>query len=190
MHAGSQCVAMYRLSLFILIGFVWFGVGCASLPKKPVSMPYHQLYVPIEDAQAHRFIDAGLHLLMHEHGPLEFTVNEVLLRQSKKNTNGHAYAIAEGFSLTEIVDSRAGVFAIYISVPPSHPEFYLLLAHEIGHLQQPSLTDDWEMEGFCMLFSEELCRQQNKDWSVWKRRFRKDSKDPYARAYQEALQQR
>jgi hypothetical protein len=181
---------VHRLIPFILIGFIWFGVGCSSLPKKPASVPYHQLYVPIEDAEAHRFIEAGLHLLMHEHGPLEFTVNEVLLRQSKRNTEGCCYAIAEAFSLTEIVDAQAGVFTIYIAVPPGHPEFYLLLAHEIGHLQQPSRTDDWEMEGFCMVFSEDFCRQQGKDWRVWEQRFCQESKDPYARAYHSALQLR
>jgi hypothetical protein len=137
-----------------------------------------------------QFLAAGLQLLRREHGPLEFTVDEVLLRQSKKNEKGHRYAIAEGFSLTEIVDAQAGVCAIYISVPPSHAEFYLLLAIEIGHLQRPSLVDDWEMEGFCMVLSEDLCRQQGKDWSLWERRFREDSKDPYARAYRSALQKK
>ena len=80
-----------------------------------------------------------------------------------------------------------GVFAIYISVPPTHADFYPLLAHEIGHLKQPSLKDNWEMEGFCMMFSEALCLEMGKDWSLWRKRFREDLDDPYAQAYHAAL---
>ena len=171
---------------FILFGFILSWIGCASLPDKPDSVPYHDLYQVIDDPEAVQFLESGLELLQREHGPLEFAVNKVLMRQSKKNPVGRAYRIAEGFSLTEIVDSEAGIFAIYISVPLGHPEFYPLLAHEIGHLKQPSLVNDWEMEGFCMVFSKELCHRQGKDWSLWEQRFGKDSKDPYSRAYREA----
>ena len=64
------------------------------------------------------------------------------------------------------------------------------IAHEIGHLKQPSLVDDWAMEGFCMLFSKYLCGQLGHDWSIWERRLHADSDDPYARAYRRALRQR
>ena len=84
----------------------------------------------------------------------------------------------------------AGLQMLQRAHEPSHREFYPLLAHEIGHLKQPSLIDDSAMEGFCMLFSEDLCGQQGQDWSIWKRRFRADSEDPYARAYHQALQRR
>lgn len=190
MHVERQHSVVSRFIIISLLSVVWLLVGCSSLPEKPAAVPYHQLYQAIDDTEVQQFLSAGLQLLRREHGPFEFSVNEVLLRHSKKNDKGRRYAIAEGFSLTEIVDAQAGVFAIYISVPPSHQEFYPLLAHEIGHLQQPSLADDWEMEGFCMVFSGDLCRQQGKDWSIWERRFREDSKDPYARAYQKALQLR
>ncbi|MGZ0654344.1 hypothetical protein ACWPKO_18070 [Coraliomargarita sp. W4R53] len=154
--------------------------------SRPDSVPFHTLYVPIESAEAAAFVAAGLDLLRREYAPLEFPVREVWLRYSETNTFGKAYKVAEHFSLTEVVDAEAGVFAIYIAVPVNDDEFYPLLAHEIGHLQQPSLRDDWGMEGFCMVFSEKLCALQGKDWSVWTKRFANNSKDPYARAYQRA----
>lgn len=181
---------MVGFYIFVSLMIACLLVGCPVLSKKPLAVPYHQLYQTIADPEVQLFLNAGLQLLRRVHGPLEFSVNEVLLRHSKKNGNGYHYAIAEGFSLTEIVDAEAGIFAIYISVPPSHREFYPLLAHEIGHLKHPSLIEDWEMEGFCMLFSEDLCGQQGQDWSIWKLRLCADSDDPYARAYHQALQRR
>ncbi|MBT4758420.1 MAG: hypothetical protein HOO08_08540 [Opitutae bacterium] len=178
---------MVWLYIFVSLTVASVLGSCPALSKKPFAVPYHQLYQTIEDPEVLQFLNAGLQMLQRAHEPLEFSVNEILLLQSKKNERGHRYAIAEGFSLTEIVDAEAGIFAIYISVPPSHREFYPLLAHEIGHLKQPSLIDDWAMEGFCMLFSEDLCDQQGQDWSIWKRRLHADSDDPYARAYHRAL---
>lgn len=75
-----------------------------------------------------------------------------------------------------------GCFIIYLAVEEDDPEFYPLLAHEIGHLLAPERVDDREMEGFRIVFSEELCRHLGKDWSVWKDRFTRQSDDPYARA--------
>lgn len=181
---------MHRFYIFVLLSIACLVVGCPSLSKKPPAVPYHQLYQTIDEPKAQEFLKLGLQFLRRVHGPLEFSVNEVLLRYSKKNGNGFRYAIVEGFSLTEIVDAEAGIFAIYISVPPSHREFYLLLAHEIGHLKKPSLVDDWAMEGFCMLFSKYLCGQLGHDWSIWERRLHAESDDPYARAYHRALRQR
>jgi len=162
-------------------------IGCQTRASRPDSVPFHTLYAPIESAEAAVFVAAGLDLLRREHAPLEFPVREVLLRYSDTNALGKTYKVAEHFSLTEIVDAQAGIFAIYIAVPPEHAEFYPLLAHEIGHLRQPSLKDDWPMEGFCMVFSEKLCAAQGKDWSIWTKRFADDPQDPYARAYRRAL---
>ena len=168
----------------LLVLIAW--AGCQTRVSRPESVPFHTLYDPIESGEVAAFLAAGLDLLRSEYAPLEFPVREVLLRYSETNASGKAYKVAEHFSLTEVVDAEAGVFAIYISVPVNDDEFYPLLAHEIGHLKQPSLQDDWEMEGFCMVFSEKLCAAQDKDWSVWTRRFAEDPKDPYARAYQRA----
>ena len=181
---------MKWLPILNLSGSVLFLFGCTHLATKPDSIPYYSLYVQIEAPEAQAFLESGLAALQRDHGPLEFPVNKVLVRHSKRNEVGRGYNIAEGFSLTEIVDAEAGVFVIYISVTPMHAEFYPLLAHEIYHLKQPSLENDWEMEGLCMLFSETFCREQGKDWSLWEQRFHADSTDPYARAYQAALQLR
>lgn len=161
--------------------------GCQSLQEKPLDMRFHVLYQPIEDEEAHRFLRQGIQYLLQNHGPVRFPLNEVILRYSSKNALGREYRLAEHFSRTEVVDAPAGVFAIYISVPVDDPEFFPLLAHEIGHLKDPMRVNDWEMEGFCMVFSEKLCAELGKDWSVWKKRFEEDSDDPYARAYRAHL---
>ena len=186
----ARHLGVYRYLPIILYLFVLLCAGCATLPDKPDSVAYHELYRVIDDPEVLRFLESGLELLEQEHGPLEFPVNKVFVRLSSKNADGQTYRIAEGFSLTEVVDAEAGIFAIYVLAPPDHAEFYPLLAHEIGHLKQPSLVDDWDMEGFCMVFSEELCHQESKDWSAWKRHFRKHSNNPYARAYRAALARR
>lgn len=160
--------------------------GCQTVEKKPVGTPFHQLYQSIEQVEAQDFLQEGIKYLQRNYGPIQMPVNKVLLRHSSKNDLGRKYRIAEHFSRTEIVDAEAGVFAIYIAVPVKDSEFYPLLAHEIGHLKEPMRVDDWEMEGFCMFFSEKLCAELGKDWSVWKERFRKDTDDPYARAYWKA----
>jgi hypothetical protein len=163
--------------------------ACQSPQPKPDHLPFHSLYQEIPEEAAQEFLRAGIAFLGREYPPLEFPVYSVHLRHSRKNERGEAYQLAEGFSRTEIVDAQTGVFAIYLSVRPEHPEFYPLLAHEIGHLKQPSRIDDWAMEGFCMVFSEQLCRERGKDWSLWAQRFARDPKDPYAEAYRRALRE-
>ena len=160
--------------------------GCTSLQKKPPHIPFHTLYQEVVDDEALAFLGDGIAYLKRHHGPLKHPVNEVYLLYSRKNAIGSGYKIAEEFSKAEIVDASSGRFAIYIGVPPSHPEFFPLLAHEIGHLKAPSRVDDWEMEGFCMLFSEQLCEALGYDWHIWRKRFTEDSDDPYARAYHQA----
>lgn len=172
------------------VGWVLFlGIfaGCQSPQPKPPDQPFHLFYQAIDDPEALAFLDAGIEVLRRDYAPFEYPVNQIFLRQSRKNEAGHRLRLAEGFSRTEIVDGPGGVFAIYISVAPGHAEFYPLLAHEIGHLRQPSLVDDWEMEGFCMVFSEKLCQELGRDWKIWRRRFTEDPEDPYARAYRKRL---
>lgn len=171
----------------LLFAGVLLGSGCQTREPRPDGVPFHSLYQEIDSAEAAAFLSAGLKILERDHAPLEYPVRKVLLRRSEPNSLGEKYRIASHFSLTEIVDADAGVFAIYIAVPESDLEFYPLLAHEIGHLKQPSLRDDWEMEGFCMVFSEALCLELGKDWSVWTRRFSENEADPYGRAYRRAL---
>lgn len=157
--------------------------GCVTQQSKPANIPFHTLYQPINDTGAQQFLEQGIAVLRRDHAPLEFPVRQVLLRYAEKNEIGRAYKVREHFSLTEIVDEEQGVFAIYIAVPPSDPEFYPLLAHEIGHLKRPSVVDDWDMEGWCTVFSEKLCGELGKDWSVWTQRFRSHPHGKYARSY-------
>jgi hypothetical protein len=178
-----------RVKYFFILSLacvVFCSSGCKTVAPKPDDVAFNSLYGEIDDAGAQAFLRSGLAILEREHGPLEYPVHTVLLRHSRKNAVGKGYAIAEGFSLTEIVDAQAGIFAIYISVTPQAREFYPLLAHEIGHLKQPSLVDDWPMEGFCTVFSEVLCGRLGKDWSVWTERFSENPDEAYARAYRAA----
>lgn len=167
----------------ILCGAAVLLSGCATQQSKPANIPFHTLYQPIEDVGAQQFLEQGIAVLRRDHAPLEFPVRQVLLRYAVKNEVGRSYKVREHFSLTEIVDAEKGVFAIYIAVPPNDPEFYPLLAHEIGHLKRPSLEDDWEMEGWCTVFSEKLCAEMGKDWSVWTQRFENHPNEKYARSY-------
>lgn len=180
-HRKLKWIAQKELLSGILC--LCFFAGCATVEEKPSDKPFHTLYRSIKDPEATRFLEAGIAYLEAHHGPLEYPIHEVELRFSFKNETGRSYRLAEGFSKTEIVDGPRGHFAIYLAVPPSDPEFYPLLAHEIGHLKKPSLVDDWAMEGFCMVFSEALCQHLGYDWSIWRKRFSPDSGDPYAKAY-------
>lgn len=173
----------------ILLCSVFFLFGCIALEEKPAHIPYLTLYQEIDDPEALRFLEQGLTYLRQHHAPLASPISEVHLRHSRKNATGGHYAIAQGFSKTEILDHERGVCVIYIGVPPGDREFYPLLAHEIGHLKDPSQVEDWAMEGFCMVFSEALCAHLGADWSAWRQRFIKSSEDPYAKAYWEAREQ-
>ena len=178
-------IQIIALSAFLM--GVFLSSGCQTRVARPDAVPFYQLYQPIESAEVDAFMAAGLKKLTREYGPLEFPVQQVLLRRSEPNGLGQQFRIAQHFSLTEIVDAEKGIFAIYIAVPPEDEEFYPLLAHELGHLKRPSLKDDWDMEGFCMVFSEELCLAEGKDWTVWTRRFSGNADDPYAKAYRKIL---
>lgn len=171
----------------ILLGFLLlFLAACSTLEEKPAHLPFHVLYAPIESPAADHFVAAGVAYLEAEYGPLPYSVNEVLLRHSNKSELGRQYRLGQHFSKLELLDAASGRFVIYLAVTEEDPEFYPLLAHEIGHLLAPEKVDDWEMEGFCMVFSEELCAALGKDWTVWRERFTRDSKDPYAVAYWKA----
>ncbi len=178
-----QAIRMLRGQYLLVPLLVLFFAACETLEERPQEVPFGQLYQPINDVEAQRFLQDGLAYLQVQHGPLPYPVNEVRLRYSQKNERGRGYRIAEGFSKTEVVDLAAGHYVVYIAVLPGDPEFFPMLAHEIGHLKEPTLVEDWAMEGFCMVFSEELCRALGYDWTVWREKFKRDSADPYARAY-------
>jgi hypothetical protein len=158
--------------------------GCQTLVEKPAAIPFKDCYEEITDPEAHAFIQAGLKLLREKYKGPRRPIETVHLRFSKRNTCGQAYRLAEGFSRTEVLGE--GGVVIYVAVPPGHPEFYPMLGHECGHLLDPSIQDDWQMEGFCMVFSEELCARTGRSREVWRHRFNRESSDPYAKAYWDA----
>jgi hypothetical protein len=159
--------------------------GCQTLVEKPGDVPFKDCYQEINDPEAHAFVQAGIELLHEKQGGPRRPIVTIHLRLSKRNEAGRAYRLAEGFSRTEMPGE--GEVVIYIAVPPGDPEFYPLLGHECGHLLDPSVQNDWQMEGFCMVFSEALCARTGHSWEVWRRRFGRNSKDPYAIAYWNAL---
>ena len=172
---------LFYTGLLLLLG------GCHTPIQKPAVIPFKDCYQEIIDPDAQSFIQEGLALLREKYGELCSPVKTVQLRYSKRNLTGRAYRLAEGFSRTEMLGE--GEVVIYIAVPPGDPEFYPMLGHECGHLLDPSIKDDWQMEGFCMVFSEELCKRTGHSWEIWKKRFRQNSSDPYAKAYWGALKQ-
>jgi len=146
--------------------------GCATLIAKPEQIAWHNCYREIDCPEALAFLQRGIDRLQSSHGQdLEFAIRQVMLRQSIKTAAAARYAIAEHFSLTETIDGEAGIFCIYIAVAPTHPKFYYLLGHEIGHLRRPSLINDADEEQFCNEFSRQLCQDYGYAWRAdWETR--------------------
>lgn len=160
--------------------------GCQSLREKPAALPFHECYQEITDPDALEFVQQALDLLNEKYGGPSRPIHTIHLRLAERNQTGRAYRLAEHFSKTEWISP--GTVAMYIEVPPGNKEFYPLLGHECGHLLDPSIVNDWQMEGFCMRFSEEICNRTGRSWTVWKRRFTRKSSDPYAKAYWKAIE--
>ncbi|MBC8206416.1 MAG: hypothetical protein ISR85_06440 [Kiritimatiellales bacterium] len=158
--------------------------GCQTLVDKPAEVPFRDCYVEITDPQAHAFVREALTLLTEKYAGPRQPVETVHLRTARRNGLGRAYRIAENFSKTEVIGP--GEVVIYIAVPPGDNEFYPMLGHECGHLLDPTIEGDWEMEGFCMIFSEEICERTGHSWAAWQRRYPRRSSDPYAKAYWKA----
>ncbi len=169
---------------FILAGVLLMSTSCQTVVDKPSQVPFHACYQEITDPAAHTFVEEALALLKDQYGGPRQPIQRVRLFHSKRNLTGKRYRLAEGFSKTTMTNS--GQVAIYIEVRPGDKEFYPLLGHECGHLLDPEVVGDWEMEGFCMVFSEKLCDRMGHSWEVWRKRFSPRSSDPYARAYWKA----
>jgi hypothetical protein len=171
---------------FVFYGLLLGGLltGCQVLIRKPDDVLFHECYVTVDDSAALEFVQEALEVLDEEHGGPRLPVETVHLRVSQRNATGRQYRLAEKFSKTELV--APGEIAIYIAVPPGYEEFYPMLGHECGHLLDPTVIDDWDMEGFCMVFSEKICKRTGRSWEAWRRRYPRDSADPYAKAYWQA----
>jgi hypothetical protein len=156
--------------------------GCTQLSSEKPPGPWHTAYQPINDATSQQFIQTALAEATKQFGAPVIPVKKVLLRRSKKSSTAKGYRVAEDFSLTECVDPTNGIFAIYLAVDPSHPDYFPLLGHECTHLINANIFD-WYMEGIATRFSEQICAKTGKPWSNWTKRFGKNKRDPYALSY-------
>ncbi len=148
------------LALFVLLAS-----GCTTQVEKPESVAWHSVYQPINDAEAIDFLNAGIEFLIKTHGAPKIQINKVILRHTVKNDESAHFRVATGFSKTEVIDRKRGVFCIYLAAAPTHERFYYLLGHEIGHLLRPDIVGSAAEERFCNEFSRLLCAQKNRPWS-------------------------
>jgi hypothetical protein len=127
----------------------------------------HQL---IDDPEALSFIQQGLAHAIELYGRPRVPVRRVLLRYRRQG------------ALTNLTDSRKGVFTIFMSRKPEEYAFYGQLAHEVAHLLNAQLYDPYA-EGLSTLFSEKMLKRHGKDWSGWEDYYRTYEDPFYAATY-------
>jgi len=131
--------------------------------------PYAQ-YQAIDDPEAYSFLQQGLSYAIKLYGEPRIPVTKVFLRYRPQG------------ALTNLTDSRKGVFTIFLSRKPQEYSFYGQLAHEVVHLLNAQLYDSY-VEGLNTVFSEKLLKRSGRDWSGWEKYF-KGGKEPfYAATY-------
>ena len=170
-----------RKMLCLFLGLI-VATGCTKLSSEKPPGPWHAAYQPINDTESEQFVKNALAEATKQFGAPAIPVKQVLLRRSKKSSTAEGYRVAEDFSLTECVDATNGVFAIYLAVDPTHPDYFPLLGHECTHLINADIFD-WYMEGIATRFSEQICAEAGKPWGDWAKRFGKTRRDPYALSY-------
>lgn len=176
---------LYRLSSILLIIFI---SSCNPIYSnfQNIGQNYASYYLTIDDKNVYLFIQSSLKWLKNTYGDTLYKIEKINIRRSQKKWGTKKYNLRENFQLTECADKYAGEYTIYLSVGPSHPEFYPLLGHEIGHLLDIDFVGP-EAEGFCTVISRQLCERTRHDWTAWERRFAKED-TLYARSYR-AMQQ-
>lgn len=85
--------------------------------------------------------------------------------------------IRRKFQLTSPSLTQSGTYVIFLSRAPAESGFEGQLAHEVFHLQNPSLQGPY-IEGMCTVFAEEVYEETKNDWACWARWF-KSGGDPY-----------
>jgi hypothetical protein len=85
--------------------------------------------------------------------------------------------LRSGFQLTELVDAKNGVFAIYLSHRTGEYAFNGQLAHEAAHLLNARIYDCY-VEGLNTVFAEQFLTKKGIDWTGWSRYLR-DGSDPF-----------
>lgn len=136
---------------------------------------FHGKYEALDDAEADRFVAEGIIEAKQFLGEALVPIRTVHLRLSTPLPAESG--LPRGFRLCEVVSAEKGEFAIYLSRRPAEYAFAGQLAHEVAHLLNPWLRDDY-VEGLNTLFAEGFLKKQGRDWSGWERHFR-DGGDPF-----------
>jgi hypothetical protein len=140
----------------------------------PIHSDWYLRYEPIQDPQARSLLEQAMAFARKKLGEPAIPVRLVHLRQSKP-LDGRVQ-IRSGFQLTEITDSEAGIFTIYLSARPGEQAFEGQLAHEAFHLQNAKLRDVY-VEGLNGLLAEEFLGEIGRSFEPWLRHFQA-GKDP------------
>lgn len=90
--------------------------------------------------------------------------------------------VRAGLQLCEFMDEERGDMVIYLVRSAKEKGFYDELGHEVFHLLNPKFND-WFMEGWASVFSEDFARRQGKKWRVWKELFESEPESLYAQSY-------
>lgn len=141
----------------------------SDLSASNLNGPYAQ-YQAIDDPEAHSFLQQGLSYAIKLYGEPRIPVTKVFLRYRPQG------------ALTNLTDSRKGVFTIFLSRKPQEYSFYGQLAHEVVHLLNAQLYDSY-VEGLNTVFSEKLLKRSGRDWSGWEKYFKGGEEPFYAATY-------
>ncbi|MBI4587072.1 MAG: hypothetical protein HY717_23930 [Planctomycetes bacterium] len=139
------------------------------------------LYQPLEDRQAEAFIQKALARGREWLGEPRIPVKRVRLRRSVPSRPDPS--LPKGFRLTELNDSKAGLFTIYVSAGSEEQAFYGQLAHEAFHLFEPRFRDLY-IEGLNTWLAARLLQELGLPWKPWEEHFRQGKDSPYSEAYQ------
>jgi len=161
-----------------------FLVAADAPPESPETSKNHLLYEPIESPEARKLLDQAVAFARKRLGSPAIPVRAVHLRRStpREGEGGAQKPLRRGFRLTEIVDARDGVFAIYLSARPGEAAFEGQLAHEAFHLQNARLRDAY-VEGFNSLLAEEFLGELGRPWDHWRRHFESGKEPLYGATY-------
>jgi hypothetical protein len=127
-------------------------------------------YPSIDDPEVNSFIKQGLSYAIELYGEPRIPVNRVMLRYRPEG------------ALTNLTDSRNGIFTIFLSRKINEYSFYGQLAHEIAHLLNAQLFDAY-IEGLNTVFSEKLLKRSGRDWSGWEDYYREYDNPFYSATY-------
>jgi hypothetical protein len=141
---------------------------------------FYKQYTPVDDPRAQKFVEDGLALAVELLGKPHVAVKKVHLRLSRPLDPRSD--LKRAFQMCELLDSRAGVFCIYLGREPGDYAFHGQLAHEIGHLLNARLLDAYA-EGLASVFAEKLLAKLKLDWTGWRRHYESGAEPFYGTTY-------